>query len=172
VPVEYESGIDDSPIYEGVPFDPKKNTLELQDVGLNSLYVTDCQALAEIATLIGRKPESEELEARAKQISRQIDSLLWNEKTSAYLNRRTDSGVLSKRLSPTIFYPLLARIPDAARAGRIVKGHFFNPAEFFGDYMLPSIARNDPAFPKRRYWKGACGLQSMFLSTGDCGTAD
>ncbi len=159
----YESGMDDSPMYEGVPFDPKTNTLELQDVGLNSLYVTDCKALAEIATLIGRKPEAEELEARAKQISGQMDSLLWNEKTSAYLNRRTDSGVLSERRSPTIFYPLLARIPDAARAERIIKEHFFNPAEFYGDYMLPSIARNDSAFPKQRYWKGAAWPPLNFL---------
>ncbi|WP_419167208.1 hypothetical protein [Candidatus Palauibacter sp.] len=29
----YESGMDDSPMYEGVPFNPGKNTLELQDVG-------------------------------------------------------------------------------------------------------------------------------------------
>ena len=29
----YESGMDDSPMYEDVPFNPEKNTLELQDVG-------------------------------------------------------------------------------------------------------------------------------------------
>ena len=27
----YESGMDDSPMYEDVPFNPEKNTLELQD---------------------------------------------------------------------------------------------------------------------------------------------
>ncbi|SVB79219.1 uncharacterized protein METZ01_LOCUS232073, partial [marine metagenome] len=33
----YESGMDDSPMYVGVPFNKDKKTLELQDVGLNSL---------------------------------------------------------------------------------------------------------------------------------------
>lgn len=159
----YESGMDDSPMYEGVPFDPKKNTLELQDVGLNSLYVADCKALAEIATILGRQIEAKELQERATEISKQIDSSLWNAKMNAYLNRRTDTGMLSDRMSPTMFYPLLARIPDANRARIIVRDHFFNPAEFYGDYMLPSIARNDPEFPKQRYWKGAVWPPLNFL---------
>ncbi len=159
----YESGMDDSPMYEGVPFNPAKNTLELQDVGLNSLYVADCKALGEIATLIGRAAEAAELRARAQQVSKEMDRLLWDAQTSTYLNRRTDLDSLSYRLSPTLFYPLLARITDSARAQAIVREHFFNPAEFYGDYMLPSIARNDPSYPKQRYWKGAVWPPLNFL---------
>lgn len=159
----YESGMDDSPMYEGVPFNPAKNVLELQDVGLNSLYVADCKALAEIAKLIGRDSEAAELNARAEQIGRKMNSLLWDEGIDEYRNRRTDTGVLSDRLSPTMFYPLLARIIDSPRALAIVEKHFFNPAEFYGDYILPSITRNDPSFPKQRYWKGAVWPPLNFL---------
>jgi putative isomerase len=159
----YESGMDDSPMYENVPFNAEKSTLELQDVGLSSLYVADCKALAEIAALIGRNDEAEELKARARQISEKIDAVLWDEKTGAYLNRHTDTGEFSFRMSPTAFYPLLARIPAAARAERTMKEHFFNPAEFYGDFMLPSIARNDPAFPKQKYWKGSVWPPLNFL---------
>jgi glycogen debranching enzyme len=150
----YESGMDDSPMYEDVPFNPQKNTLELQDVGLNSLYVADCRALAEIARAIGREREAAELTARAEAFGSALERL-WSEDVGLYLNRRTDTGELSRRLTPVHFYPLLAGVPPPARAQRMVREHFFNRDEFFGDHLLPSVARNDPAFPKQRYWKGA-----------------
>jgi hypothetical protein len=71
----WESGMDDSPMFDGVPFNPRKNMLEMQDVGLNSLYVADCRALAEIADVIGRKIEAAELRLRAEQIGRQMETL-------------------------------------------------------------------------------------------------
>jgi len=150
----YESGMDDSPMYEGVPFDAEKGTLALQDVGLSSLYVADCRALAEIAGVLGRQEDRAELLARADAVAAQLDRL-WDEKTGLYLNRRSDTRELSPRLSPTAFYPLLARIPSPERAARMVREHLVNDAEFGGEPMLPSVPRSDPAFPRQRYWKGA-----------------
>ncbi len=69
----YESGMDDSPMYEGVPFNPGKNTLELQDVGLTSLYVADCLALADLARELGRTADAEELARRAMRFSGALD---------------------------------------------------------------------------------------------------
>ncbi|HVJ08381.1 MAG TPA: trehalase family glycosidase [Acidisarcina sp.] len=158
----YESGMDDSPMYEGVPFNASRGVLELQDVGLNSLYVADCEALEEIATLLGRKEEAEELNARGVKVSTAMASL-WDAKSSLYLNRRTDTGELSHRLSPTMFYPLLAGIPDKDKARRMIQDHYMNPAEFYGEFMLPSAARNDPSFPAQRYWKGAVWPPLNFL---------
>jgi hypothetical protein len=158
----YESGMDDSPMYADVPFNPTKNTMELQDVGLNSLHIADSRALAEMAAILGRRAEQAELEARARALSEQLERL-WDEPTGLYLNRRSDDGTLSRRLSPTLFYPLLAELPDAARAQRMLTEHFYNSAEFHGDVMLPSIARNDPSFPQQRYWKGAVWPPLNFL---------
>jgi neutral trehalase len=158
----YESGMDDSPMYEGVPFDASRNVLQLQDVGLNSLYVADCKALEEIAALLGRKKEAEELKARAAKVSTAM-ALLWDSGSSLYLNRRTDTGELSHRLSPTMFYPLLAGIPDKEQAKRMIEDHYMNSTEFYGKFMLPSIARNDASFPKQNYWKGAVWPPLNFL---------
>ena len=71
----YESGMDDSPMYIGVPFNKKKHTLELQDVGLTSLYIADCRALAEMAGILKRKKEQKELESRAKQYALKMEEL-------------------------------------------------------------------------------------------------
>jgi glycogen debranching enzyme len=159
----YESGMDDSPMYEGVPFNKEKNTLELQDVGLTSLVIADSLALVEMAELLGRKAEAGELRERAATLSRNLEQL-WNEETGFYLNRRTDSGQLSHRLSPTLFYPLLAGVPDSERAQRMVTDHLLNTEEFWGEWVIPSIARNDPAFEKQRYWKGAVWPPLNFLT--------
>jgi neutral trehalase len=159
----YESGMDDSPMYEGVPFNKEKNTLELQDVGLTCLVIADSLALVEMAEVLGRDVEAAELRERAATLSRNLEQL-WDEETGLYLNRRTDSGALSHRLSPTLFYPLLAGVPDFDRAQRMVAEHLMNPEEFWGDWVIPSIARNDPAFEKQRYWKGAVWPPLNFLT--------
>jgi hypothetical protein len=158
----YESGMDDSPMYEGVPFNRDKNTMELHDVGLNSLVIADCEALAEMAHILGRKADEEELISRAGILKQGLETL-WDRETGLYLNRRTDTGGLSRRLSPTLFYPLLARVPNEERARRMLEAHFYNPEEFWGEWMLPSIARNDSAFPRQRYWRGAVWPPLNFL---------
>lgn len=159
----YESGMDDSPMYTGVPFNKEKNTLELQDVGLTSMVIADCHALMEMAQILGRDDAYKELEERANTLSKRMDQL-WSEDTGLYLNYRTDTDEPSMRLSPTLFYPLLARVPQKERAERIVKEHLLNPQEFGGEFILPSIARNDPDFPKQRYWKGAIWPPLNFLT--------
>ena len=159
----YESGMDDSPMYEDVPFNPEKNTLELQDVGLTSLYIADCLALAELAVVLGRDAEAAELTNRARQFSEALDGL-WVEDRGYYLNFRTDLGRPSERRSPTLFYPLLAGVPAAPRAERMIREHLLNPEEFWGDYILPSTTRDDPSFPRQRYWKGAIWPPLNFLT--------
>ena len=158
----YESGMDDSPMYVGVPFNKNKHTMELQDVGLTSLYIADCQALAEMAGIIDRNDEKMELLKRAEEFSYAMEKV-WDNNFGAYLNYRTDVDSLSKRVSPTMFYPLLAELGYKGRAGLIVK-HFYDPKEFYGDWMLPSTTRNDPLFPKQRYWKGAIWPPLNFLT--------
>jgi putative isomerase len=148
-----ESGLDNAPMYDDIPFDTGTHLLQLQDVGLSSLYIADCDALAQIATTLGRTAEAVELRARADQF-RAAMQRLWDEKTGLFLNRRTDSGRFEHRLSPTHFYPLLAGVPTTEQARRMIDEHFFNPDEFWGEWILPSCARNDPAYPEQEYWRG------------------
>ena len=159
----YESGMDDSPMYEDVPFNRERNVLELQDVGLISLYIADCRALSEMAGFLGRAAEADELEARADAFSAALDTL-WVEERGYYLNYRTDLGRPSERRSPTLFYPLLTGVTSEARAGRLIREHLLNPGEFWGEFVLPSTTRDDPSFPRQRYWKGAIWPPLNFLT--------
>jgi len=149
----YESGLDNSPMYDQVPLDTTTHTLAMADVGLLSLYIADCQSLSEIAVTLGQNKDARELTQRAEHYSKKL-ALLWNEQAGIYLNKRLDNGEFSKRLSPTNFYPLLAKVPTPKQAERMIQEHFLNPEEFYGQYMIPSIARNDPAFKDNDYWRG------------------
>jgi len=59
-----ESGLDNSPMYDEVPFNRAANRLELEDVGLTGLYILDCRSLMELAGVIGRSEDIEELQQR------------------------------------------------------------------------------------------------------------
>lgn len=149
----FESGLDNSPMYDDVSFDKSSGHMLLADVGLMGLYVADCNALAAMATELGRTSEAGELKARADGYRAKL-ATLWDEKTGIFLNKDLVTGKLSPRLSPTNFYPLLAKAATPQQADRMVREHLQNPAEFDGEFVLPSIARNDPAYKDQNYWRG------------------
>ena len=158
----FESGLDNSPMYDGVPFNTQTNQLEMADVGLNALYVADCRALAEIAGVLGQTKDQAELAARGDRYAAALGTL-WDDKAGIYLNRRTDTGESSPRLSPTNFYPLIAKVATAEQAARMVREHYFNPREFYGEWVMPSIARNVPGFEDQNYWRGRIWGPMNFL---------
>lgn len=157
-----ESGLDNSPMYENMPYDPQTHRMQLADVGLMSLYITDCRELTELARRIGRNDAVAELTARAGRYTAKLQTL-WCEKTGLFLNQRLDLREFQYRLSPTHFYPLLAEVPTQAQAQRMIDEHFFNPSEFWGEWMLPSVARNDPAYAEQNYWRGRIWAPMNFL---------
>lgn len=158
----FESGLDNSPMYDDIPFNSATNTMELADVGLMSMYIMDCNSLAAMASELGLKKDADELKKRAAQYSKKLQGM-WDEKTGIYLNQRIDTREKSHRLSPANFYPLLAGICTQAQAERMMKEHYFNPDEFHGEYVLPSIARNDSAFKDNDYWRGRIWGPMNFL---------
>ncbi len=157
-----ESGLDNSPMYQDMPYDPQTHRMQMADVGLMSFYIADCQALGALAERIGRRDVIGELGQRADRYAAKLRSL-WSEEHGLYLNKRLDNGEFQTRLSPTHFYPLLAGIPSQAQAQRMIDEHFFNPREFWGQWILPSISRDDPAYPDQNYWRGRIWAPMNFL---------
>ena len=156
-----ESGLDNSPMYDDVPFNKETHRLELEDVGLTGLYILDCHSLMALARVIGRDEDIPELQQRMDAACAGLDHL-WDEEFGFYCNRRTDTGAFSHRISPTNFYALFSPDVSPERQRRIA-AHYFNPEEFYGEWMLPSIARNDPAYPDQDYWRGRIWAPLNFL---------
>ncbi|MBC7887288.1 MAG: hypothetical protein H7Z13_05320 [Ferruginibacter sp.] len=158
-----ESGLDNSPMYEGTFLQQVGDNwlLNIADVGLNSLYVADCQALAKIAKVLGRLNDETELLRRAQLFASKTTEL-WSEQDGLFLNRTIHNDKKSYRLSPTLFYPMIAGIASQEAGARMIKEHFYNPKEFYGEYILPSCAFNDTSF-NNDYWRGSIWGPMNFL---------
>lgn len=155
----YESGLDNSPLFDDVPFNVHTHTLELDDVALNSYYALDCEALAGLADLLHRPADAARFRREHTAHAQRINRFLWDEAHGIYCNRlwRRDAGQtdrLSQRWAPTSFFPLLAGVAPPDRARRLVHEHLLNEREFWGPHVIPSIARCDPAYHDNDYWRG------------------
>ena len=131
------------------------NLLEISDVGLNALYVADCRALAEMADHPGpRRKTAGSCAARGDKYAAAL-ATLWDEKSGMYLNRRTDTG---ESFATAFSHQLLSADREGAHARsrprRMIQEHYFNPREFHGEWVMPSIARNVPGYADQDYWRG------------------
>lgn len=158
-----ESGMDNSPMYDDIPFDKEKHKMMLEDVGLTGLYLLDCRSLIRLAELLGKTEDIPELERRMALTQEGLDRM-WDEDFGCYCNLRTDTGEFSHRLAPTHFYALFDPSVPKERARRMADEHYYNPQEFYGEWMLPAIARNDPAYGDQDYWRGRVWPSTNFLA--------
>ncbi len=158
----YEFGLDNSPMYDDIPFDPQTHLMQQADVGLMGMYIADCDCLAKIAKALNHAKIAKELLQRAETY-RQSLQRLWDEPTGFFLNWRTDLKQFSHRISPMHFYALLGKGASTEQAQQMISEHFYNPDEFWGEWLIPTIARNDPAYPDQAYWRGRIWGPSNFI---------
>jgi len=127
-----------------------------------SLYVADCDALARMAAVLGKTAEAKEVVERRVKYRAKLKTM-WDEEAGIFLNVNLHTGEKSRRLSPVNFYPLLAKAATPEQARTMIERHLKNPDEFWGEYVIPSIARNDPAFKDQQYWRGRIWGPMNFL---------
>ncbi len=140
-----ESDLHSSAFFNEISYNKNSHKLEIASVELMSLYIADCNALAEIAGILGKEDDKAELLQRAEKYSTRLNDL-WDDKAGIYRDKNLVSNEFCSHLSATSFYSLLTGVPDKGKAGRMVAEHLLNAKEFSGDYMIPVISRDDPAF--------------------------
>jgi putative isomerase len=176
-----ESGLDQSPKWDclgaradgsggdcDVLYRQGSYVLQLGDAQSTALFVADTAALLEIAGILMRKSEGSVLETRHAAVAPQL-ARMWDEGQEMFADVDVVSGAFSSRVSPTIFYPLMARMASVDQAGRLVARHLLNASEFCvsANYAqensedcywgLPSIAKSDISYMKPLsyvYWRG------------------
>ncbi len=71
-------------------------------------------------------------------------------------------SIFSDTLSPMCFYPMISGAPNdrqAASMMNILKA----PDKFWGDWIMPTVARDDPSYPDEHYWRGKIWPPSNYL---------
>jgi hypothetical protein len=155
--VAYYESYDDSPQWWHVArYNEKTGTIEQDTVERNCLYAMDCWILAWMAGLLGHTQEAAALSAEHAKMIRTINRLLWDPARQCYYNRRwqaLNGEVFFPQMAPDIFMSLLGKVADAERASAIRKV-FHDPNKFAGEWILPTISRDDPLYPQQDYWRG------------------
>jgi putative isomerase len=133
------------------------NTMNAYAVDLNALWSMDAEYLALIAGALGLKEDAALFRTEQKEMNRRINETLWNEKLGMYCSRLWSEdgkpGAFLTRFTPMNFYPLICGTPDATRAARVMKV-LTDPAMFWGQWKIPTLAYNDPMWPQQGYWRG------------------
>ena len=148
----WESGQDDLPLWDEAEWDPGRQTLAVSAVDLCSYRALDLESLSRIARVLGEVATAERLTAEYRRLAATMNRVLWSEAAGLYLDE-LPSGP-SDRVAASNFLPLAAGVPDARQAARMIET-LRDPARFWGDWVLPTISRDDPAFPDQQYWRGS-----------------
>jgi hypothetical protein len=163
---KWESGQDDLPNWDDVPASADTGTLEMNCLDLNCLYALDAWCLGQMADVLDLDTDTDAYLAEYEAMKTLVNDQLWNSREGFYFDRAWD-GRFSTRKAASNFYPLLARIPDERRA-QLLRKRLLNPKEYWGEYVLPTISRDDPAFndpanPAKQYWRGTIWPPTNYL---------
>ena len=148
----WESGQDDLPLWEEAEWDPERQVLAMSAVDLCAYRALDLECLSRIARILGHDAAARRLERDRRRLVATMNRVLWCERAGLYLDE-LPSGP-STRVAASNFLPLVAGVPSPRRARRMIET-LRDPRRFWGDHVLPTISRDDPAFADQQYWRGS-----------------
>jgi len=139
----YSSGLDDSPLWDyGMP---------VESPDLNTYLCVQMGSLAMMAEALGMEAEAGMWHRRAASIVRRMIEDFWDKDAGLFHALHNEQPI--PVVTPFNLYPLwTGQLPDHIRA-RLV-AHLTNPDEFWGEYIIPTVARNDPHFDPQTMWRG------------------
>jgi glycogen debranching enzyme len=139
----YSSGLDDNPMWDfGMP---------VESPDLNTYLCVQMGSLALMAEALGIQQEADMWRRRAAAIVGRMITDFWDEEAGVF--RTTHFGEPLPVVTPFNLYPIwTGQLPDSIKY-RILD-HLRNPDEFWGEYMLPTVARNDPKYDPDTMWRG------------------
>lgn len=155
--VAYFESHDDSPQWWHVArYNEKTQTCELDTVERNCLYALDAWVLSWMARELGRPQEAAELDREHAAMAERINRFLWNPEKDCYFNRRwapENGSWFNPQMAPDIFFSLLGKVAGQDHFEGLKKA-FYDPKKFAGEWILPTISRDDPMYPRQDYWRG------------------
>ncbi len=139
----YSSGLDDNPLWDyGMP---------VESPDLNTYLCVQMGSLATIAEILGMEVEGGMWRRRAAAIVQRMLQDFWDEESGVFRALHNEQPV--PVLTPFNLFPLwTGQLPDHIY-DRLIN-HLTDPNEFWGEYVIPSVARNDPNFDPETMWRG------------------
>ena len=139
----YSSGLDDSPLWDyGMP---------VESPDLNTYLCIQMQSLAEMAEALGMFEDGSKWRSRAEAIVQRMIDDLWDEVSGLFRATHDENPI--PVITPFNLLPLwTGHLPEKICVRLIA--HLKNPREFWGERVIPTVARNDPAYDPETMWRG------------------
>lgn len=158
---QWESGQFGLPTWEEAGYSAESGTMTMNCLDLNCLYALDAWCLSQIALVLDYQEEHRAYLAEYEDMKVRINDNFWDSRLGFYFDKHWD-GLPARRWAASNFYPLLARIPDQERAMRMVR-HLLEEEKYWGDYVIPTVSRDDADFTLQTAWKGALNPATNYL---------
>jgi hypothetical protein len=134
-------------------------------VDLNSWLYMDMRLMEEWASELGLEEDTAYWEVRARNLGELIDKEMWSEKKRGWLDLGEENELVEV-ITPAIWWPAYSgATQNLSRIRLVIEEHLLNPAEFWGEYPIPTVAYNDPNFDLAshgRYWQGQIWLIPIY----------
>ncbi len=156
----WESGQDDLPLWDEAEWDPERQVLAMSAVDLCSYRALDLECLSRIARILGDDPTADRLTAAYHHLVTTMNRHLWSEDAGLYLDELPSGH--STRVAASNFLPLIAGVPSRDQAHRMIRT-LRDPSRFWGDWVIPTISRDDPTFADQQYWRGSIWAPMNYL---------
>jgi glycogen debranching enzyme len=139
----YSSGLDDNPMWDfGMPVESPE---------LNTYLCVQMGSLAMMAEALNLQQEAVMWRNRAEAIVRRMIEDFWDDETGIFRAYRDNQPL--PVVTPFNLYPLwTGQLPEPIK-DRLM-GHLKDPQEFWGEYAIPTVARNDPKYDPNTMWRG------------------
>jgi putative isomerase len=148
----YSSGLDDSPLWEyGMP---------AESPDLNTYLCVQMGSLAMMAEALGMATEGAMWRRRAEAIVRRMTEDFWDEEAGLFRALHDNQPI--PVVTPFNLYPLwTGQLPESVRDRLIA--HLTNPDVFWGECVLPTVARNDPHYDPGTMWRGPVWVNVNYI---------
>jgi putative isomerase len=139
----YSSGLDDNPLWDyGFP---------VESPDLNTYLCVQMGSLAVIADALGMDAEAGMWRRRAAAIVRRMIKDFWDEEAGLFWALHEEMPI--KVVTPFNLFPLwTGQLPD--HITQKLLDHLTDSKSFWGEYPIPSVARNDPHYDPETMWRG------------------
>lgn len=135
-------GMDDTPMRENW-----RNLGEMYSLDMSCMKAWSLEFLARMAAVLKRDDDANRYRAAHAELVQRINRTFWNEAEGIYRNRYI-SGAWPVTESPTSFYPWLAGAAAPEISERLLQ-KLLDPAKFWGEFVIVSLAKDDPQYGKQ-----------------------
>ncbi len=141
----------------------KKDYFNFEELLFNCIFIESARSLARLYNEIGRKKDAKKLNGIAAKSEKSLLEKCWDDQDEIFYPLYSKQERMAKIKTVTSFIPLFLEL--------LIKKHLLNSQEFWTEYPVPSVAKNEPYYfpktPEYRFskllWRGPTWINTNWF---------